>query len=297
MKEIRPFSYSQLECYAKCPLSWQLKYIEKLPVAFYDFTGTLPGNVIHLLYDNFFKKAMETGIYDFSIFEEEVDNAFDKKYSKKTMFFHQNAFAISEADARVKIKGWAINARDLVNTHSLNQPFVVAEHRFGNTHSPLKITDNFYMTGGYDYLGGKSKEDVLRLIDYKVTGNVFYVNKKQLLLYALGAIKEWFTKIGLVGFMFVKNFKVEWSSPNQQAINETVAWVENIISSIDKGKFKPTPSKASCKFCDFRDICDHSMNKGVVIPIMKSYKQYSAETPESYDTNLSNLDINNTPEL
>lgn len=278
IKNWRPQSFSSLNKYAGCNYSYYLRYVAKVqPDIDRDLTGTVPGLVCHSLAEKFFEKREKENVIDYEIFEKGFEELFKSYIYSPFTKLGPDAFAANIEEARTTIKSWRDNLIALIQENYVTTGVTISEVRFGNHHSPLKISDSFYMTGGTDLYQSVDKNTPGRLIDFKASDSTFHLNFKQLYLGALGFKKKFDIETSMVGFFLFKAKRVEWKSCNQERLEDAQRWAEGIIDLISKDSFKENPSKSTCSMCEHRVSCKYSSFQKKSNNIFDAYKTKSTD--------------------
>lgn len=253
------FSYSSLSMLEKCGYSYWLQYVVrfKLPEsAMADKTAVVPGKVIHTLANKFFV----AGGQDFAIFDDEFDAVFDHYINKPYVHLGVgNAFAKDLNTARRCILQCKNNFVAEVKDRSLVQPFMDSEGRFETDKNPFWINTKIGLIGGWDLLCGPGIKQPLLLVDFKASESTYYLDKRQLQLYAFGVEKKLGVFVAQVAFLLFKKAKNRFISYafSQQDREHIAAWIENMDAKRAREDFDPTPSEYACGLCGFREVCKY----------------------------------------
>ena len=101
----------------------------------------------------------------------------------------------------------------------------------------------------------------VEIIDYK-TGTpkeeekLAAEDKEQLILYQIAATESLGLKPKLLSFYYLENNSNISFLGNAEEINKLKDKIIRIIEQIKASKFPARPSPYTCKFCDFKNICD-----------------------------------------
>lgn len=257
-------SFSSLNTYAKCPYHYYLRYIIRESTEEADYTGTVPGNVAHILANNFFKHKEETGEVNYEIFNSLFEETLLKQLKSPNVKLSKTAFASTRQEAYLKIKGWTENLVTMIKELEVEKKKTVSEFRFGSYKNPLKLTDKLYFAGAPDlWFEVEDMEGFGNIVDYKASESTFHLNPKQLFLYAIAVEKALGLKTLMCGFFTFKTIGRSWFRFSEAARDETIMWAENIVDGIKKSNFDAYPSKANCNLCDFKQNCQFSSYKGL----------------------------------
>jgi DNA helicase-2/ATP-dependent DNA helicase PcrA len=121
----------------------------------------------------------------------------------------------------------------------------------------FKIDKDHSLRGAIDRID--KKDDGFRLVDYK-TGSpketLRAEDKEQLLIYQMAATEVLGLKVNELVFYYFDNNKELSFLGNDKEIEKLRNKISQTIDDIKKGEFPPKPSKETCKWCDFKNICD-----------------------------------------
>jgi len=248
-------SYSSAHCYQVCPYSWWLQYVVRFPVKVFDITGVIPGRVIHQLADMFFK----AGGVDWSIFQTQLQPCFKRHINNSCIFWGPHAWAKDKSDAWVKIQAFRDNFVNGIKKKYFSWEWCLSEGCLGVYKKPFLLFPEVDLSiiGAFDLLCGSSKSELLSLIDYKASDSTYYLDKRQLFLYTLAAMKKYEVTISKVAFFLFKpkGAKFVPYPVNKKELEDTKRWYLNIAEGIGKERFSPTPSQYACRLCKFKTAC------------------------------------------
>ena len=129
----------------------------------------------------------------------------------------------------------------------------------------LKV-DSYTINGAIDRIdqtgiNPKTKKPLVKIVDYK-TGKVrdkfARDDKFQLLIYAMavkdanilgGDVKE-------LEYYFIDANESILMAPTVDDEAATLDWIRSTVTKIQTGDFRATPDVMTCKFCDYKDICE-----------------------------------------
>lgn len=259
-------SFSSFDRYCKCPGGYYLSYIDperKTKQVTSDATGTLPGRVVHKLFEASGKKDPETKQFVgfdraafldrrrlYAILSSELEDPRIRLHPE-----HQDEWARSKDAAMAAIAEWRGNLLHILESDGFIKPFMLNEFKFGSYNSPLVLNDQVKIAGAIDLFSADSREAPGRLVDFKASYVTDRLNVDQLKLYDLAMRAHGF-RVGMCGFVL---FRIR-RRPEYHAFNKTdrADFVERLADASKKIQLKVfpfTPSKASCRYCDHRDKC------------------------------------------
>lgn len=256
----RRFSFTQLAAFRKCPLQYKYEHIYRIP-KFGSYQKSF-GQSVHNAFQQILDLHLMRGTaQQGNLFGGDTTPATTAGGFRVTQ---EEALALFEAawidewyESRprhdeYKQKGRAA-VRNFWRAASAKAPDVLAVEK------PFTlIIDQHSIKGKIDRID-KLAEDTVHVIDYK-TGSakdeLTTEDKEQLHLYQI-ALEEQGYKIGRLTYVYVLDWVELDVEPLKDAKRETfLNKVSERMDAILLSDFKPTPEPFSCKYCDFRNICE-----------------------------------------
>ena len=261
------FSFSQIKSYNTCPYQYKLAHILKIPIkgsASFSF-----GKSIHSTMQKFYERLLELN-------KVNQDSLFDAP-KKET---HPRTIKAPSPDELLAfydqswIDDWYASKSQREEYYQLGKNIlrVFRKSQENKWTIPVSLESGFKIKVG-DYLvrGQIDRVDQLadgsfEIIDYKtgkVKEKVEGEDRDQLLIYqiALQQLPE-YRNVGapskLTYFYLNDNAQVSFLG-NEKEIARLQEKLINTIEEITAGNFKPTPGQHTCKYCDFKNICQSRM--------------------------------------
>ncbi|OGH93632.1 MAG: hypothetical protein A2538_04230 [Candidatus Magasanikbacteria bacterium RIFOXYD2_FULL_41_14] len=266
------FSFSQISTYQTCPWQYRFKYILHIPTlgkGVFSF-----GHTLHITLQKFYERlialnsAHQGGLFDAPrvtpptpSYQEGDKTIIVPKLEELLELYRANWqddwFYSAENKKRYRADGETI----LKNFYKVNseQGWTI----------PAGLETGFrFKVAGAEFKGQIDRIDKLpdgkiRLIDYK-TGKpktkLAFNDKLQLLVYqwaatsisALSAMGE----IGTLSYFYLTDgTEVDFMGTDKD-LEKTAGTVEEIIKKIQNQDFTATPDPETCRYCDFKDICE-----------------------------------------
>jgi ATP-dependent DNA helicase UvrD/PcrA len=237
-------SYTQVDVYQTCPLKYKYQYVLKVPVPVHQALSY--GNTIHntlLQFHQFEMKGQKPDLKTLlHIYEKSfIPVGYDSPEQKKLRF--------------EKGKQALKNYYQIYQKQFLGQR-VALEKGFNLTFNGVRFS------GKIDRIDRDGEN--LELVDYK-TGSVKDQKKvdkdNQLTTYAM-ASQILFNKIPeKLCLYFIDDSKKIETTRSQKDIDKVRLLIEKTIESIKKAEFKPKPSKFSCGFCPYKNVCSFAITR------------------------------------
>lgn len=305
MIPVQPLSFSAMSLYRKCPGAYYARYIDpdrhlkEKPSA--ETIATLPGSVVHVIIDRAMIRLVTDGK------KGALVDRFDWEKARDRKLLYAIFKSELEADPRIQLRPrpdedgmeWATSEQtalkfifecrdrllDTIQTYGFIQPYMLAEWWFGQYKAPLVINDQLKVHGAVDLFTAASAVDAGRLVDWKAANSTKYLDYDQLKFYWLAALAKGM-KVGMAGFVLFKRpgSKPEYMAFPKQELADAEERFTQYSKDIQAEKFPLTPSRDSCKMCDFRDQCPVAVHDEVAgktkLPVVKATKAAHEDPPE-----------------
>lgn len=241
---MRPLSYSQIDRYQNCPLSYKLLYIDKLkPKEKYYLSF---GEIIHLCAEYFFKVPVPP--------PPSLDNLY--------RFYEHNwiseGYESPEQEQHYRDYGKQLLA-DFWKNHAPNfrMPLAV-EHRFF-----VKIADGVTLGGKIDRID--KLDDGVSIVDYKTGKDLFTADQleedMQLTFYQLAVETAWKLPVKKLTLYHLRsNTPCTCDGRKPEKLAEARQVILDVVDGIQKENF-PATENQFCSFCDFPEHCPYQRHK------------------------------------
>ncbi|RQD81831.1 MAG: ATP-dependent helicase [Methanocalculus sp. MSAO_Arc2] len=238
--ETMRFSYSGLQLYKDCPLTFKFRYILKIAEPPGPAPAAAKGVATH---------AVIESLDPDSLADDQIDELLDR-YWKPDQFESQTQSDQSKASARDLIMSY-------IRWQETNRNTIIApEKRFGFTFAGREIhgyIDRIEQTpdGGYvviDFKSGKSSSS--GLTKKNIPENI------QLNLYAM-AIRELYGELPeRASLFYLTDNKIIDYVPTEESISAFSKSLEEMLDRILAGEFPAQPDYMRCQWCSYRDLCE-----------------------------------------
>ncbi|NCD01048.1 ATP-dependent helicase [bacterium] len=265
-KDILPskFSFSQLETYRKCPWQYRFAFLLRIPVP--EKPSLSFGRSMHNTLYKFLQPILDNNFKQSSLFSKDNSESRNLREEikehltrKRLLELYDESWQISgykdkkERDEYYKKgKDSLINFLKSIEKEGINRPIMLEK-------------DFTYKLKGYPIRGAIDRVDLLEdgtveIVDYKtgrVKDSLNADDKKQLMIYQLALENIEKLKVSKLSYYFLdkEGKKVSFAAKEKDLEKLEESLIEN-IEEINKMEFKPKPSVNTCKYCDFKDICD-----------------------------------------
>lgn len=269
----KSFSFTQLKAYESCPLQYKFAHVLKIPIKgkgqfsfgktmhaalqkFYALVAERQGSAQTSLFDMVEAKAPQAPNSEVPaqgktvgelVKEEELEKLYEESWIDEWFEDAETKKKYHEDGYRQLRAHYASVKDSTVRPLYLEKPF------------NLKVGD-VTLRGAIDRVD-QMLDGTVRIVDYK-TGTpktedgIKFEDKQQLLIYQIASLEVLGKKPSSLVFAYLKDgSKVEFIG-NDKELDKIRDYVSKSVENIKTGDFAPTPSEHTCKFCDFRDICE-----------------------------------------
>jgi DNA helicase-2/ATP-dependent DNA helicase PcrA len=257
----KKFSFTQLATFRKCPYSYKLEHIYRIP-KFGTYQKSF-GQSVHNAYQQIIQLHQARGqSAQGSLFGEttgpfETTKGGFRVSLDEAMKIYEEAWIDEWYESRARHDEYKENGRQAVknfwNACAVKSPDI------------LGVEEPFTLILGLHSLKGKvdridnAGDGTVSIIDYK-TGRakeeLSAEDKEQLHLYQV-ALEERGLKVSSMKYIYV----IDWVETEVDILKEEkreafLGKLQERMESIVTSDFKPTPEPFTCKYCDFRNICE-----------------------------------------
>jgi len=256
------FSFTQLAAFRKCPLQYKFEHIYRIP-KFGTFNKSF-GQSVHLTFQNMLglhhirMGSVQSSLFDAVESEEQawskdalritLDEAMaifqecwiDEWYESREQ--HDEFFEKGKQTVRAFWKAYEQSVPDIA---FVEKPFTLAlgQHSIkGKIDRIDQLADGTFAV--YDYKTGQAKDT----IDAEA--------KEQLYLYQV-ALEEEGKTVSKLAYVYVLDWKELEVEPLREKKREAfLKKIESRMEAIITSDFHPEPDPFSCRYCDFKSICE-----------------------------------------
>lgn len=250
------YSFSQIQKYISCPLSYKFRYVDKIVPDFEENLHLILWTEVHSSLEWLYKKINNFTIPKY----EELENYFVETFNDKA-----DKLDNSDEEKKEFLLRWKTYLKNFYEKH---YPFDDIKVVWTEIHIYIDLKDDIKFQWYIDRLDKKWEDFILT--DYKTNKNLPPEDKtyyeEQLTLYSLWVKQKYgkyFKKV--YGNLEYLHFDLQdfWeiTEENVQNIAEKYS---NIVKEIEQKKTEynlwneqafPTNESSNCRFCDYKDIC------------------------------------------
>lgn len=258
----RRFSFTQLAAFRKCPLQYKFAHIYRIPILG-SYQKTF-GNSMHATFQRMLElhqmrqNARQTSLFGtaegegfvtaggFRVTEDEALELFESSWRDEwyeSPARHDEYKLLGRQAAKNFWKACAEKAPDVIEVEK-DFTLLLGQHSIkGKIDRMDRLPDGNVAV--FDYKTGKAKEK----LDAE--------DKEQLYLYQM-ALEEKGIAVGRLAYIYVLDWSVMEVEPLAGKARE--AFLEKLVERMDAilaSDYQPTPEPFTCKFCDFKNICEY----------------------------------------
>lgn len=259
------FSFSQIKAYETCPYQYKLAHILKIPTK--GNASLSFGSALHATLQKFYGRIQELNLSrQGSLFTVSKSMIADREVKAPPLA------ELLELYEKNWISDWYKNKRQREEYYAKGKEilrmFYAAEAEKWTVPVSLegwfKIKVGDYLVHGRIDRVDKLSDGTLEIIDYKTGASkekIIGDDKDQLLIYQIAAstLPE-YSQIGqpskLTFYYLNDTIKTSFIGDDK----DLAKIKDKLVAAIDavhSNDFTPTPNQHVCKYCDFRDICEH----------------------------------------
>jgi ATP-dependent DNA helicase UvrD/PcrA len=254
----RQYSFTQIRAYQSCPRQYYYSHILKIPLqgkAVFSY-----GKTMHLTMQKFFQLIMnranqkQADLFDASVAKKPAEGKLSVSLDELLKIYKESWINDWFDDAESKKKYNDLGRRSLREFYKKVEK-KMPEVKFLEKGFNLKV-------GDYSFKGEIDRVDVLdggvQIIDYK-TGNskekLSADDKQQLLIYQIAYEAVFKEKVKNLKFYYLNdNTEVDFLG-KQKDLDKVTDKLIDTIKKINSCDFTAKASDFTCKYCDFKEIC------------------------------------------
>lgn len=255
----RRFSFTQLAAFRKCPLQYKFEHIYRIPkLGKYQKSF---GQSVHLTFERMLAlhlqrlSATQGNLFEerdpsipmdgFRVSEEEVDPIFEEAWIDEWYENRPQHDQYKENGRKSAHAFWRECTKQVPDVLSVERPFtlLMGKHSLkGKIDRVDRCSDGTVCV--FDYKTGQAK-DTLEAED-----------REQLYLYQIALENQGFV-VSSLAYVYVLDWKTVSIEPLKAEKRDAfLKKMEERMEAILHSDFPPTPEPFSCRYCDFRTICE-----------------------------------------
>jgi CRISPR/Cas system-associated exonuclease Cas4 (RecB family) len=244
------WSFSKFKQFQECTEKYRLHYLEKMKIPPLSQKPFFQGSVAHKVVERT-RGLLDTG---------EVDSL-RKAHDALEGVFNEYAVAISWRDdqelylARAEAREILDNYLNLLEAQSLDEGEVLCEYWFGTHDKPLLRPSGLRLVGAIDWLKLDRENGRAWVYDAKTSKGTQYLDRRQLVLYAMAVKQVFGVEIEKVGYLMLR-----WEKPLLYDVTqaEIDALEQELIAAsklVEAGAMGALPSMKLCGPCQYAGHC------------------------------------------
>jgi RecB family exonuclease len=252
-------SYSQFEAFEKCPLQYKFEHIYRIPKAG-NANKSFGQSVHNALHEAMSRYMARTEASQQSLFgggSGDADRTFGKVMpAGELLEIYAEKWIDDWYDSREQMdERFAKGKEALLRYHSRIKDAVVPVHALEQPFS-LKL-DGVTVKGRIDRID-MLPDGTVEIVDYKTGKSKDSPDKSQLFIYQLAALRVLGLKPSKLTFVYLEGDSEYSFLGEEDELAEFEERLSAIAAEVRKSSFGPTPDRNTCRYCDFKDICEFS---------------------------------------
>jgi len=258
------FSFTQLKAFETCPLQYKFAHILRIPLAgkpSFSF-----GKTMHSTMQKFYERMIELNNWKqtdlFAARESDASvQAVEIKVPplEEMLKFYEESWIDKWYSNKKQKQEYREKGIKIIKEFYTKHEGSWRIPQFLELGFTLKVEGN-PLRGAIDRVD-QTPDGSVEIIDYK-TGTpkeetkLAAEDKEQLILYQIAATESLNLKPRLLSFYYLENNSTISFLGSEEEINKLKDKITRIIEQIKASNFPAKPSPHTCKFCDFKNICD-----------------------------------------
>lgn len=244
------WSFSKYAKFKECHERYRLQYMEKLKVPPLSQRPFFQGSVAHKVIEQTREKLVKGECSDWSQALLDLGHV-----------FNQYAQAVAWEDERDLQQAWLEANRIAENYIAMLEDFKLAEgetyceHWFGTHQNPLVMESGLRLVGAIDWLKIDRATNTATILDAKTSQGTSYLDRDQLVLYALAVRKAFGVEVNKVGYLMLR-----WKRPllYDVTVDEMLRLEEQMCEAsrqVEAGALTAMPNLKLCGPCQYSLHC------------------------------------------
>jgi CRISPR/Cas system-associated exonuclease Cas4 (RecB family) len=244
------WSFSKFKRFLECREKYRLEYLESMKIPPLSRKPFFQGSVAHKVVEQTREKLVKGEVDSLRRAVDDLEAVFDS-YAVGINWTGDDELI----KARVEAAQILENYLGLLETHALDQGEIYCEHWFGTHAKPLIRPSGLRWVGAIDWLKIDREQGKAWIWDAKTSQGTQYLDKRQLVLYAMAVEQEFGVEVEDVGYLMLR-----WDKPIKHKVTaEEKAQLEaEMIEAsqlVESGQFETAPMMRLCGPCQYAGHC------------------------------------------
>lgn len=243
------WSYSKFARYLECQESYRLHYIERDRLPRLSGRPFLQGNIAHKLLAQTWEQFQRG----------EVDSLRSALDQLESTFAVHAAKIVWQSDddvikARLEARQLVTNYLELLARVGIGRERtadVHCEHTFGTYANPLERVSGLRWAGAIDWLAIDRAAGTAVVYDAKSSISMAYLDRRQLVMYAMAAEQEFNVEINAVGYLMLRWGRAQMTTITAAEKLALEAEMVNASRAVEQRAFNVTPELHRCLACGY----------------------------------------------
>lgn len=244
------WSFSKFKQYQECTEKYRLHYLENMKLPPLSQKPFFQGSVAHKVVERT-RERLDKG---------EVDSL-RKAHDALDLVFDEFAAGVTWRDdmelvlARNEAREILDNYLSLIEAHELDGPDVLCEYWFGTHEKPLVRPSGVRLVGAIDWLKLDRPNSRAWIYDAKSSKGTQYLDRRQLVLYAMAVQQVFGFTIEKVGYLMLRWEKPLLYDVTQEEIDALEQELIEASKLVEAGAMGVAPSMKICGPCQYAGHC------------------------------------------
>jgi CRISPR/Cas system-associated exonuclease Cas4 (RecB family) len=247
-REAWTWSFSKFKLFQECSERYRLHYLEKMKIPPLSQKPFFQGSVAHKVIERTQERLVKGEVDSLRKAHDALEGVFDE-YAAAIQWRDDQELYLARAEAREILENYLA----LLESMALHEGDVRCEYWFGTHDKPLERPSGLRLVGAIDWL--KMENGQAWIYDAKTSKGTQYLDRRQLVLYAMAVQQVFGATIQKVGYLMLR-----WEKPLLYDVtqDEIDALEQELIEAskvVEAGALDAAPSMKLCGPCQYAGHC------------------------------------------
>lgn len=244
------WSFSKFKRFLECQEKYRLEYLEQMKLPPLSRKPFFQGSVAHKVVEQTRDKLQKGEVTTLRAAFDDLDAVFDSYATGVDWTGDEEVIK-----ARIEASQLLENYLQLLEEHDLVEGEILCEHWFGTYQKPLLRPNGLRWIGAIDWLKIDRAQGKAWIWDAKTSQGTQYLDKRQLVMYAMAVEQEFGVEVNEVGYLMLR-----WQKPIKHTVTadekaQLEAEMVEASKMVEEGHFKAAPMMRLCGPCQYAGHC------------------------------------------